>query len=136
MSECCEVNHSHLTLRYLSHLKVCYPALSVLLSISTLVGVNLLRGYCDPLLEVREFVIICPMLLNVLFTLLYHHLQMIKICQQLNTDKKQFHYWIYTVITGTESHGQKGKKPAVNETQKTLSFSISGIENTYKLLQA
>lgn len=72
----------HLTLKCLSHLEVCHPALSDLLSISTLVGADLLCGCCDPLLEVREFVIKCPVLLNMLFSLLDHHLQMIKICQQ------------------------------------------------------
>lgn len=119
----------------LSHLQVFQPALGVLLSISILVGVNLLPGYWDPLLEVRQFVIICPVLLNMVFTLLYHHLQTINICQQLKTDKKHFLYWIYH-YDGHRTSWAKRKKAPVNERQKTYPFSISGVENTSKLLQA
>lgn len=79
MSECVKWIIHILHPRYSSHLKACHPAFSVLLSISTLIGDHLLHAYCDPLLQIREFVVICPVLLNMLFTLLYHHLEKIKV---------------------------------------------------------
>lgn len=60
------------------------------------------------------------MLLNMLFTLLYHHLQMTKICQQLNTDKKQFHYWILHCDYWHRTSQAKRQKSAVNKIQKNF----------------
>lgn len=60
------------------------------------------------------------MLLNMLFTLLYHHLQMTKICQQLNTDKEQFHYWILHCDYWHRTSQAKRQNPAVNKIQKNF----------------